>query len=565
MSTINTNIWKVISASSVGTLIEWYDFYIFGSLATIIAKQFFPENAGTSALLSTLAIFAAGFIVRPFGALVFGRLGDIIGRKYTFLLTLVLMGASTFMIGLIPGYRSIGIAAPLLVLLLRLIQGLALGGEYGGAATYVAEHSPSNKRGFYTSWIQTTATLGLFLSLGVILVTRTEMGTEKFGDWGWRIPFLLSAILVIISIYIRLKMKESPLFARIKSEGKTSTNPLKESFAHKLNLKMVLLALFGAAMGQGVIWYTGQFYAQSFIENTCKINFDQSRTILLWAIAFATPFFIVFGALSDRVGRKWIMLLGMLLGVLTYRPIYQQFLDYTNVASKRTMIDVNKTAVSNPVAKFDEKDKKKIFITAVYDSVYTDGSHYKFTNTDTIFLNNEFVRNSGSNADTILAYYASTDKKFISLHSSNTTQAKADTILLDVAKISAKPNIVIEKTVGDSTFWKMVLLVFVQIIYVTMVYGPIAAFLVELFPTRIRYTSMSLPYHIGNGVFGGLVPFLSTLIIEYTKTPTNPTGSPLAGLWYPISVASACFVIGLLYLSSKKDEDVSDDVNVYTS
>lgn len=565
MSTTNTNIWKVISASSVGTLIEWYDFYIFGSLATIIAKQFFPENAGTSALLSTLAIFAAGFIVRPFGALVFGRLGDMIGRKYTFLLTLVLMGASTFTIGLIPGYKSIGIAAPLLVLLLRLIQGLALGGEYGGAATYVAEHSPSNKRGFYTSWIQTTATLGLFLSLGVILVTRTEMGVEKFGDWGWRIPFLVSAILVIISIYIRLKMKESPLFAIIKSEGKISTNPLKESFTHKLNLKMVLLALFGATMGQGVIWYTGQFYAQSFIENTCKINFEQSRTILLWAIAFATPFFIVFGALSDRVGRKWIMILGMLLGVLTYRPIYQQFLDYTNVASKRTMVDVNKTTASNPVARLDEKDTKKIFVTAVYDSVYTDGSHYKFTKTDTLFLNNEFVRNSGANTDTVLAYYTSLNKKFVSLNNSSTTQIKADTILLDVAKISAKPNIVIEKTVDNNTFWKIVLLVFIQIIYVTMVYGPIAAFLVELFPTRIRYTSMSLPYHIGNGVFGGLVPFLSTLIIEYTKTPANPTGLPLEGLWYPIGVASVCFVIGLLYLSNKKDEDVSDDVNAYVS
>lgn len=560
-TTTNTNIWKVISASSVGTLIEWYDFYIFGSLATIIAKQFFPENAGTSALLSTLAIFAAGFIVRPFGALVFGRLGDIIGRKYTFLLTLVLMGASTFTIGLIPGYKSIGIAAPLLILLLRLIQGLALGGEYGGAATYVAEHSPLNKRGFYTSWIQTTATLGLFLSLGVILVTRTEMGTEKFSDWGWRIPFLLSAILVIISIYIRLKMKESPLFARIKSEGKTSTNPLKESFTHKLNLKMVLLALFGATMGQGVIWYTGQFYAQSFIENTCRINFEQSRTILLWAIAFATPFFIVFGALSDRLGRKWIMLLGMLLGVLTYRPIYQQFLDYTSVTAKRAIIDVNKTTASQPVAKIDEKDKKKIFVTAVYDSIYTDGSHFKFTKTDTIFLNNEFVRTNGLNVDTVLSYYGSTEKKFASLHS--VASERKDTILLDVAKTSVKPNVIIDKTVDDATFWMMVMLVFVQIIYVTMVYGPIAAFLVELFPTRIRYTSMSLPYHIGNGVFGGLVPFLSTLIIEYTKTPANPTGLPLEGLWYPIGVALVCFAIGALYLSNKKDENVSDDVNVY--
>ena len=556
-------IWKVIGASSVGTLIEWYDFYIFGSLATIIAKQFFPENAGTSALLSTLALFAAGFIVRPFGALVFGRLGDLIGRKYTFLLTLILMGGSTFAIGLIPSYKTIGIAAPLLVLLLRLIQGLALGGEYGGAATYVAEHSPSNKRGFYTSWIQTTATLGLFLSLGVILFTRTEMGVDKFGDWGWRIPFLISAVLVIISIYIRLKMKESPLFERIKSEGKISTNPLKESFTHKLNLKMVLLALFGATMGQGVIWYTGQFYAQSFIENTCKISFDQSRTILLWAIVFATPFFIVFGALSDKFGRKWIMLLGILLGVLTYIPIYKQFLDYTNVAAKRSMIDASKTTASKPYVKVDGEDEKKLLITSVYDSVYADGSHYKFTKTDTLLLANAFTRNAG-NTDTIIGFKNNTDTKYVWLQSNYLSgNYKTDTVMVNVVKQSPEPNVVIEKTVGDHTYWMMILLIFIQVIYVTMVYGPIAAFLVELFPTRIRYTSMSLPYHIGNGVFGGLVPFLSTLIIEYTKTQGNPTGSPLVGLWYPIGVGAVCFIIGLLYLSNKKDEEVSDDENVY--
>ena len=320
-------IWKVITASSVGTLIEWYDFYIFGSLATIISKQFFPQEQGAAALLSTLAIFAAGFIVRPFGALFFGRLGDIIGRKYTFLLTLVLMGASTFLIGLIPTYASIGIAAPILVLILRLIQGLALGGEYGGAATYVAEHAPKGRRGFFTSWIQTTATLGLFLSLGVILFTRNAIGVENFNNWGWRIPFLVSAFLVLVSIIIRVKMKESPLFTELKKDGKTSTNPLKESFTKRDNLKMVLLALFGAVMGQGVIWYTGQFYAQSFIENTCKVDFEQSRTIILWAIFFATPFFVVFGSLSDTLGRKWIMLGGLFLGIVCYRPIYQKFLD----------------------------------------------------------------------------------------------------------------------------------------------------------------------------------------------------------------------------------------------
>jgi len=507
-----SSIWKVISASSVGTLIEWYDFYIFGSLATIIAKQFFPENAGTSALLSTLAIFAAGFIVRPFGALVFGRLGDIIGRKYTFLLTLILMGGSTFAIGLIPGYKSIGVAAPLLVLLLRLIQGLALGGEYGGAATYVAEHSPDNKRGFYTSFIQTTATLGLFLSLGIILLTRTQIGTEKFSDWGWRIPFLLSAILVVVSIYIRLKMKESPLFSKLKSEGKTSSNPLKESFTNKINLKMVLLALFGATMGQGVIWYTGQFYAQSFIENTCKINFDQSRTILLWAILFATPFFVVFGALSDKIGRKWIMLTGMLLGICTYHNIYKVFYDKTNIA------EITKTT---PGGNFEVAETKTSLLPNNKDSVKT--------GTATVTL-----------ADG-LTYKATV----------------TDTISMDVAGLPPHSSVAYtDKTLPSGTYWQFVLLVFVQILYVTMVYGPIAAFLVELFPTRIRYTSMSLPYHIGNGVFGGLELFLSTLIITYTK-------QPLSGLLYPIIVAGICFIIGLLYLSPKGDANVMDDTNTY--
>src|SRR5687768_12752034 len=299
-------IGKIIAASSVGTLIEWYDFYIFGSLAVIIGHKIFPPDIGAAALINTLAIFAAGFIVRPFGALFFGRLGDIVGRKYTFLLTLILMGVSTFMIGLVPDFSHWGYAAPVSVLILRLIQGLALGGEYGGAATYVAEHAPAHQRGFYTSWIQTTATLGLFLSLGVIVFVRNTLNVEEFNEWGWRIPFLASILLVGISIYIRLRMKESPAFAKIKAEGTTSSNPLKESFRNKNNFKIVLLALFGAVMGQGVVWYTGQFYAQSFIENICKIEFNTSRYILLWAIAFATPFFIVFGYLSDRIGRKWI-------------------------------------------------------------------------------------------------------------------------------------------------------------------------------------------------------------------------------------------------------------------
>ena len=333
MAEVSTKgIGKVIFSSSLGTLIEWYDFYIFGMLAKTISAQFFPEGNDTAALLSTLAIFAAGFLVRPFGALFFGRLGDMIGRKYTFLLTLVLMGGSTFLIGLVPGYKTIGIAAPLLVLFLRLVQGLALGGEYGGAATYVAEHAPVGRRGYFTAWIQTTATLGLFVALGAIMLVKNNMTDTAFNaEWGgWRYPFWMSILLVGVSIYIRLRMNESPVFAKLKAEKKTSANPLKESFGRKENFKIVLLALFGAVMGQGVIWYTGQFYAQSFLENTVKIEFVQNREILLWAIGLATPFFLFFGWLSDKIGRKWIMLTGMLLGVIFYRPIFGELLNSAN-------------------------------------------------------------------------------------------------------------------------------------------------------------------------------------------------------------------------------------------
>jgi MFS family permease len=417
-------------------------------LAKTLSVQFFPTGNPTAALLSTLAIFAAGFIVRPFGALVFGRLGDKVGRKYTFLLTLVLMGGSTFLIGCIPGYASIGILAPILVLLLRLVQGLALGGEYGGAATYVAEHAPANRRGYYTSWIQTTATLGLFVALGVILLVKSSMPEASFtAEWGgWRYPFWISMLLVGVSIYIRMNMSESPLFAELKSSGKTSVNPLKESFQHRSNFKMVLLALFGAVMGEGVVWYTGQFYAQSFLETKCKLDFEQSRTILLWAIAGATPFFVFFGWLSDRIGRKWILMSGMLLAVLTYRPIFGYFLEHS------IALDPGASVI----------------------------------------------------------------------------------------------------TLSKEMYWRFVGLVFLLILYVTMVYGPIAAFLVELFPTRIRYTSMSLPYHIGNGVFGGLVPFIGLLLS--TSFPEDP----LVGLWYPIAITALCFVIGVLYLDNKADENVTD-------
>lgn len=552
----------IIGASSVGTLIEWYDFYIFGMLATIISKQFFPEDSGTSALLSTLAIFAAGFIVRPFGALVFGRLGDMIGRKHTFLLTLILMGGSTFAIGLVPGFKTIGWAAPIIVLVLRLIQGLALGGEYGGAATYVAEHAPANRRGYWTSWVQTTATLGLFLALGIIILIREGQGVEKFTtEWGgWRYPFWISIVLVAVSVIIRMRMKESPMFAKVKAEGNASKNPLKESFGKRSNFKMVLLALFGAVMGQGVIWYTGQFYAQSFIENTCKVNFLDSRNIILIAIVFATPFFVLFGWLSDRVGRKWIILSGMLLGILFYFPIYKSFLKSTNPAGKRDMVDVANTTKSPGVAAIDAKDKKRVLVTVKYDSAYTDGAKYTYTKTDTLHLKADYAGN------TTAIGYILPNKENPAIFDTVIVKAKVaagvilpeGTTYISVDKKSVKPGVVIEKSLDKATFWWMVFCVFVQILFVTMVYGPMAAFLVELFPTKIRYTSMSLPYHIGNGVFGGLVPFLGTLIVEFTKTKDLPAGDPLAGLWYPVSIAALCFVIGFIYLNNKIDRNVLD-------
>jgi len=491
-----TNLWGVITASSVGTLIEWYDFYIFGSLATILSTQFFPLENPTAAFLSTLATFAAGFIVRPFGALVFGRLGDLIGRKYTFLLTLVLMGGSTFAIGLIPGFSSIGYAAPILVLLLRLIQGLALGGEYGGAATYVAEHAPANKRGFYTSFIQTTATMGLFLSLGVILLIRHLVGVEAFNSWGWRIPFILSSVLVFVSIVIRMKMHESPLFAKVKAEGKTVKNPLKESFGRKENLKMVLLALFGATAGQGVIWYTGQFYALSFIQKTMSIEFVQSNYIIAIGLLLATPFFIVFGGWSDKIGRRNIMMAGMLCGILFYRPIYKQMYALSDVT---TMVEIpSSTQIERKTMKNDIGESQVVETTERH---FSDG----------------------------------TIERKINSQSVNSKSVESREVVLPT-----------------SSFWILVALVFVQVLFVTMVYGPIAAFLVELFPTNIRYTSMSLPYHIGNGVFGGLTPFIA---ISLTSLPG---ATPFDGLWYPIGVATLCLIIGLVYINKSTYNTTND-------
>ncbi|MBL7844386.1 MAG: MHS family MFS transporter [Cyclobacteriaceae bacterium] len=496
-------LWSVITASSVGTLIEWYDFYIFGSLAVILSEQFFPQTNPTAAFLSTLATFAAGFIVRPFGALVFGRLGDIVGRKYTFLVTLTLMGASTFAIGLVPNYESIGMAAPLIVLVLRLVQGLALGGEYGGAATYVAEHAPAAKRGFYTSFIQTTATLGLFVSIGVILAVREWIGIEAFSTWGWRVPFILSAVLVAISIYIRLRMQESPLFAKIKSEGKLSKNPIKESFTKKENLLLVLLALFGATAGQGVVWYTGQFYALSFIQKTCNIEFVQSYHIIAIALLIGTPLFIYFGWWSDKVGRKYIMMAGLILAVICYRPLYSKMYALSNLSGKTEIVEKLEVSTSYQL---DNTDSIKV-VSRVHQ--YTDG--YQLL---------------------------------------ETTKFNAADVEVGTAK---------QIVLNDEAKRMMILLVFIQVVFVTMVYGPIAAFLVELFPTRIRYTSMSLPYHIGNGIFGGLTPFIATSLYELSKSETNPSGDVLAGLWYPIGIAIISFIIGMIFLPKKIKGEVLEE------
>lgn len=499
-------LWSVITASSVGTLIEWYDFYIFGSLAVILSEQFFPKDNPTAAFLSTLATFAAGFIVRPFGALVFGRLGDIVGRKYTFLVTLSIMGVSTFAIGLVPGYESIGVAAPLIVLFLRLVQGLALGGEYGGAATYVAEHAPAAKRGFYTSFIQTTATLGLFVSIGVILLVREWLGVEAFSAWGWRIPFLVSAVLVAISIYIRLRMQESPLFAKIKSEGKLSKNPIKESFGKKENLTLVLLALFGATAGQGVVWYTGQFYALSFIQKTCNIEFVQSYHIIAIALVIGTPLFIYFGWWSDKVGRKLIMMAGMLLAVILYRPIYGKMYELSELDSKKEISE--KREVKDEVIRAEGvQDSVHLISTLKY---YEDGYQ----------LQESYKQDA----------------------SGNVFESRKQITLSDDAK------------------WLMILLVTIQVVFVTMVYGPIAAFLVEMFPTRIRYTSMSLPYHIGNGIFGGLTPFIATGLYELSRSESNPDGDPFVGLLYPMGIAALTFVIGMIFLPNKIKGEVLEDV-----
>jgi MFS family permease len=514
MSTAKSSIFRVIATSSVGTMIEWYDFYIFGSLATIISTKFFPQDNPTAAFLSTLATFAAGFVVRPFGALFFGRLGDLIGRKYTFMVTLVLMGGATFLIGCVPSYETIGFMAPVLVLILRLLQGLALGGEYGGAATYVAEHAKDNQRGYLTSWIQTTATLGLFVSLLVIMATKSSMSKEAFDNWGWRVPFWTSILMLIVSYFIRRKMHESPLFQKAKDTGNISKNPLKESFGNRYNFKFVLLALLGATMGQGVIWYTGHYYAMNFLKNDCKVDGIQVEEIMALALLFGTPLFVFFGWFSDKIGRKPIMLAGMLIAILSYFPIYRSMYNTATNAHRTEMVEKGTVIVSMAA---DKKNPLDSIRTTKTHKVFADGAVYD--------------------------------------------ESKDEMVFADAAKAAAKPKIKAATKIATADYWSLIFLVFIQVVFVTMVYGPIAAFLVELFPTRIRYTSMSLPYHIGNGVFGGLMPAVATYLAANAKgtgpTPADPDWY-LQGLWYPIVIAGVCFVIGLLYVNGNTHKTIND-------
>ena len=465
-------IWMVILASSVGTMIEWYDFYIFGSLATILSAKFYPTGNNTFALIAYLSTFAVGFLVRPFGALFFGRIGDLVGRKYAFLVTLIVMGSCTFLIGLMPTFAQAGWFAPVALIALRVLQGLALGGEYGGAAIYVAEHVPDAKRGFYTSFIQITASLGLFVSIMVVLATQFSMDPKNFSDYGWRIPFLISIFLVAISLYIRLRMKESPIFEQIKTSGMSSAAPLKEAFTRWDNLKRVLVSLFGATAGQGVVWYTGQYYALFYLQSILKVNARTGFIIVALAILFAMPFFTVFGALSDRIGRKKIIMAGCLLAVITYIPIYKAM----------------ENAAGNHVVGFKS------------------------------------TKNAVTGAVSLTPL---------------TTDATGKQV---PAKEAPSPNVPL-----------LVFLVWIQVIYVTMVYGPIAAFLVELFPAKIRYSSLSLPYHIGNGVFGGLLPLIGLSVCAATN-------NIYAGLWYPMIVAGVTFVVGSFLLRETHGQRIWDEV-----
>jgi MFS family permease len=532
----------VILASSLGTVFEWYDFYLYGSLASIIGAQFFSDYPPATRDIFALLAFAAGFLVRPFGAIVFGRVGDIVGRKYTFLVTILIMGLSTFIVGLLPNAATIGIAAPIILIALRLLQGLALGGEYGGAATYVAEHAPQGKRGYYTSFIQTTATLGLFLSLLVILFTRTALGEPEFAKWGWRIPFLVSVALLGISVWIRLRLNESPVFQKMKDEGKASKAPLTEAFANWSNAKLVILALVGGVMGQGVVWYTGQFYALFFMQSILKVDGYTANLLIAWSLLLGTGFFIVFGALSDKVGRKPIILAGCLIAALTFFPIFKMITTNANPALERAIETVKVEVVADPKGCGD-----------LFNPVGT--------------------RVFSAPCDTARAYLAGQSVKYATTPAAAGAPVKvvvngkevpyADAKTSNPAVLAAVQAAGYPKA-GDPGIVKMthpfdlfrpqvaavVGLLFILVIYVTMVYGPIAAMLVELFPTRIRYTSMSLPYHIGNGWFGGLLPATAFAIVA-------STGDIYAGLWYPIIFASITAVVGFFFLPETKDVDIT--------
>lgn len=538
----------VILASSLGTVFEWYDFYLYGSLASIIGAQFFSAYPPATRDIFALLAFAAGFLVRPFGAIVFGRVGDIVGRKYTFLVTIMIMGLSTFVVGLLPGAAQIGIAAPIILISLRLLQGLALGGEYGGAATYVAEHAPQGKRGYYTSFIQTTATLGLFLSLLVILFTRTWTGEAAFAGlpgeyWGgWRIPFLVSVILLGISVWIRLRLNESPVFQKMKDEGKSSKAPLTEAFANWSNGKLVLLALLGGTMGQGVVWYTGQFYALFFMQSILKVDGYTANLLIAWSLLLGTGFFVVFGALSDKIGRKPIILAGCLIAALTFFPIFRMITTNANPALEKAIEATKVDVVADPAGCGD-------LFNPVGTRVFT------------------------APCDTARAFLAQSSVKYSTSYGAAGSGVKIVINGKDVPYPDAKAgNPAVTAAVaaagypkaGDAGIVKMsnpfdifrpqvaavIGLLFILVIFVTMVYGPIAAMLVELFPTKIRYTSMSLPYHIGNGWFGGLLPATAFAIVA-------STGDIYAGLWYPIIFASITAVVGFFFLPETKDVDIT--------
>ncbi|GIZ51240.1 MFS transporter [Noviherbaspirillum aridicola] len=533
---------KVIFASSLGTVFEWYDFYLYGSLAAIIAKQFFAGTDPTTAFIFALLAFAAGFIVRPFGALVFGRLGDMIGRKYTFLVTILIMGISTFIVGLLPTYASIGIAAPIILITLRILQGLALGGEYGGAATYVAEHAPHGKRGAYTAWIQTTATLGLFLSLLVILGTRTAVGEEAFAAWGWRIPFLLSVFLLAISVWIRLSMNESPAFAKMKAEGKTSKAPLSESFGQWKNLKIVILALVGLTAGQAVVWYTGQFYALFFLTQTLKVDGATANLLIAASLIIGTPFFIVFGSLSDKIGRKPIILGGCLIAALTYFPIFNALTHYANPALENAIKNAPVVVTADPndcQFQFNPTGTKKFTSSCDIVKAKLAAASVNYSNE---------VAPAGTAAsvkigDKVIQAYSA---EGLSKEEAAAKEKAFSKELGDAIKAAGYPSKADPAQINKPMVLALLVLL---VIYVTMVYGPIAAMLVEMFPTRIRYTSMSLPYHIGNGWFGGLLPTTSFALVAYK-------GDIYYGLWYPIVIALLTFVIGLLFVRETKDRDI---------